>query len=56
MFINYTYTIYENINSSTYYTKKVGNDMNTNMVLEINYLKNGYDLTQEEYEKIQNEF
>ena len=56
MFIDYTYTIYENINSSTYFTKKVGSDMNTNMVLEINYLKNGYDLTQEEYEKIQNEF
>ncbi len=56
MFINYTYTIYENINNSTYYTKKVGSDMNTNMVLKINYLKNGYDLTQEEYEKIQNEF
>ena len=52
MFTNYTYTIYENINSSTYYTKKVGSDMNTNMVLEINYLKNGYDLTQGEYEKI----
>lgn len=30
--------------------------MNTNMVLEINYLKNGYDLTKEEYEKIQSEF
>ena len=46
MFIDDTYTIYENINSSTYYTKKVGSDMNTNMVFEINYLKNGYNLTQ----------